>query len=142
MHIVLDVARCERGAAACEERIDHIPCEEGAVVAVAHVVGELRLRKHRGGRGDRPLLRSRNIDVRFRVFEIVDIRCIALRTGVASGDELRKFGREIDVRWRCGVHERQAIDEIGQPLTLCFPGHVQSPNRVVQRFATHDHLRR
>ena len=54
----------------------------------------------------------------------------------------RKFSREIDVRRRRGVHERQAIDEIGQPLTLCLPGHVQPPNRVVQRFAAHGHLRR
>ena len=142
LHIVLDVARCERGAAACEERIDHIPCEERTVVAVAHVVGELRLCKHRGRRGDRPLLWGRNVDVCFRIFEIVDIRCIALCTGVASGDELRKFGREIDVRRRRGVHERQAIDQIGQPLTLCLPGHVQPPNCVVQRFAAHGHLRR
>ena len=88
------------------------------------------------------MLWGRNVDVCFCIFEIVDIRCIALRTGVASGDELRKFSREIDVRRRCGVHERQAIDQIGQPLTLCLPGHVQSPNRVVQWFATHGHLRR
>ena len=87
------------------------------------------------------MLGHRNIDVRFRILKVIEIRRIALRAGVATGDELCKFGGEIDVRRRSGMHKRQAVHEIRQPLALRFPRHVQSPNRVVQRLAAHCHFR-
>ena len=141
MQVVFDVARRERRTAACEERVNHIPSQQRTVVAIAHIVCQLRFGKHRRRGGNRPLLGHRNVDVRFCIFKIVEIRGIALRTGVATGDELCKFSGEIDVRRRGGMHKRQAVHEIRQPLALRFPRHVQSPNGVVQRFAAHRHLR-
>ena len=87
------------------------------------------------------MLRHRNIDVRFRILKVIEIRRIALRAGVAAGDELCKFSREIDVRRRGAMHKGEAVHEIRQPLALRFPRQVQSPNGVVQRFAAHSHLR-
>ena len=101
----------------------------------------MRFGKHRRRGGNRPLLGHRNVDVRFRILKVIEIRRIALRAGITTGDELCKFSGEIDIRWRSGMHKRQAVHEIRQPLALCFPRHVQPPNRVVQRFAAHRHLR-
>ena len=141
MQVIFDIARCERRAAAREERIDHIPSQQRTIVAIAHIVRQLRFGKHRRRGGNRPLLGHRNVDVRFRILKVIEIRGIALCTGVATGDELCKFCREIDVRRRSGMYKREAVHKIRQPLALRFPRHVQSPNRVVQRLAAHCHFR-
>ena len=141
LQVVFDIARRERRTAACEQRIDHIPSQQRTVVAITHIVCQLRFGKHRWRGRNRPLLGHRNVDVRFRILKVIEIRGIALRTGVAAGDELCKFCCEIDVRRRGAMHKREAVHEIGQPLALRFPRHVQSPNGVVQRFAAHGYLR-
>ena len=62
--VVFDVAGGERRTAAREEWVDVVPSKEGAVVAIAHVVAQARLRKESRRGRNAPLLRLRHVDHR------------------------------------------------------------------------------
>ena len=58
VEVALDVAGRQRAAAAREQRVHIVPGQQGAVHAIADVVGQFALREHRGRAGLRPVLRG------------------------------------------------------------------------------------
>ena len=40
------------------------------------------------------------------------------------------------------MQEWYLVEHVGEPLALLLPVHVESPQGIIQRFATHRHLRR
>ena len=88
-----------------------------------------------------PSLRITHVDIVLGVLEVVDIRGIVLHATSRPCDEMGKLTREVDVRGLLHVEEGDLVEHRGEPLTLLFPVHTQSPYRVVQRFLSQRHLR-
>ena len=49
-------------------------------------------------------------------------------------NELRKLTFEIERRWRCGIHRRNLVEQVGEPHEVGLVRHVRTPNGVVHQF--------
>ena len=96
LEVALDVSRCKAAAASCEERVDVVPSKQCTVVTVANIVRELALCKHGWRAADGPFRRSGDVDFGLRVLEVVNVRCVALRSFVGASDEVCELCRKID----------------------------------------------
>ena len=96
--------------------------------------------------------RSRNIDGTLEsthdvgavlgTLEVVNVRRIVLHIAVRAGNEVGKLAGERDLRRSRAVQQRQLVEHAGEPLALGLPVDIDAPQGVVQRFGTHDDLRR
>ena len=140
--VALDVAGGQTGGAVGEQRVDVIPRQQGAVEAAGDGVLVDVLGKHGRHAGDDPRLGFGDIDAVLGILEVVDVGGVVLRAACRTGYELCKLAGEGNLR-RCGtVQQGQLVQHAGEPLALCLPVDVDTPQRVLQRFGTHDYLRR
>ena len=140
VEVALDMSRCQRTAAPCEERVDVVPCQQTAVESA--VEGRLVRMLREVGRyaGDDPRCRLAYVDGRLRPFEVVQIGGVVLCSFALSGQKLCKLGGECDVGRLTDVQQRNLVEHIRQPLAFLLPVDVQSPDGVVERFCPHVHL--
>ena len=142
VEVALDVAGREARRTAREERVDGVPRHLRTIETAREACFVVTFREFRRHARQQPRGRCGNVDGRFRILEIVDIRGIVLRSATLSRDELGKFTRERELRRLRQAQEGDFVEQIRQPLTLFLPIHIHAPNRVVQRFRTHIYLRR
>jgi len=124
-----------------EDGVDGIPCHERALVSarqVGLIVVVIYARRHAR---QRPRFGFEHADAVLGILKVVDIRGVVLRAAGLPCYQLGKLARKRNLRRLLAVQEGQHIEHIGKPLALLFPVHVQSPQRILQRFGTHGHLR-
>ena len=140
--VALDVTGRQTRGAVGEQRVDGVPRQEGTIESTGHgiLVGIFpECVRHTG---DNPRLRFQHRDTIHRTLKIVDIRGIILRTTGRSCYQLRKLTRKGNLRRLCTMQQGQLVQHSCQPLALRLPVDVQSPQRILQGFRTHRHLRR
>ena len=140
--VALDVGGGERAGAVGEQRVDVIPRQEGPVEATGHRVFIDPLAEHRRHAGEHPRRRCRDIDAVLGTLEVVNVRRIVLHIAIRAGNEVGKLAGERDLRRSRAVQQRQLVEHAGEPLALGLPVDIDAPQGVVQRFGTHDDLRR
>ena len=140
IQVALDVGRREARRAAGEDGVDVIPCQQGTSIAGGYRLLVVMSGEHRGHARQHPCLRVADVEQVLRILEVVQIGGIVLRAVALAGDELGKLARERDLRGLRAVQQGQAVEQVGQPLRLLLPVHVESPDGVVQRFLAHGHL--
>ena len=141
VEVALDMAGRERRRATGEERVDVVPCQQGSVVTAGdpRLVGMLG--EHARDAGDDPRRGSRHIERVLCILEVVEIGSVVLRSVGLSGDEVCKLAGEGDLRGSRAMQTGQFVEHVGEPLALLLPVHVDAPERVVERFVAHRHLR-
>ena len=140
--VALDVTGRQTGGAVGEQRVDGVPCQEGTIETTGHgiLVGIFpECVRHTG---DNPRLRLQHRDTIHRTLKVVYIRGIVLRTTGCSSYQLSKLTRKRYLRGLCTMQQGQLVQHSRQPLALRLPVDVQSPQRILQGFRTHRHLRR
>ena len=55
-------------------------------------------------------------------------------------NELRKLTFEIERRWRCGIHRRNLVEQVGEPHEVGLVRHIRTPNGVVHQFIANRHF--
>ena len=140
VEVALDVAGREARRAAGEERVDGVPCQTGTVVAAGHRRLVLVLGEHGRHAGDEPRGGRQHVDGVLGVLEVVQVGGIVLYAMALTGNEVGKLARERDARRLCAMQQRQAVEQVGEPLRLFVPVDVDAPQGVVQGLIAHDHL--
>ena len=140
LKVALDMPRCEAGRTACEYRVDVVPRQQGTLVSAADGLLVVMACKHGGYTAEHPCLGVADIEQVLGILEIVQVRSVVLRAACLARNELCKLAGEGDLRGLGAMQQRQAVEHIREPLRLLLPVHVESPERVVQRFLTHRHL--
>ena len=139
--IAFDMAGRQRRAALGEYRVDVVPREQGTIKAAGHRVLVGIFGKGIRNTGEHPRRRLGHGDGILGILEVVDIRGVILRSAGCSGYELGKLAGKGDLRRLRAMEQRQPVEHLRQPLAFGLPVDVQSPQRVLQGFRAHDHLR-
>ena len=140
LQVTLDMAGRETGRTAREQRVDIIPGQEGTVITITYITGQLGLAEHGGNAGNVPLFWIGNVNFTLRIFKVIDVRGVTLRSLAFSGYELGELGSEIDTRRCCAMQQRKFVEPVSEALALFLPREVQPPECVVQRFGPHGHF--
>ena len=78
-----------------------------------------------------------DIDIDFRRFKVVHIRCSGRAYIVrVTRNQVRKLGVNLEGRRRGGGYPRYLVYRVAEPLHLRLPAGVDTPNGVRQRFLT------
>ncbi len=141
VEVALDVTRGQRGRTVGKQRVDGVPRQQRTVETTGDTVLVGILRKHRRHTGQRPRLRLQHVNTVLRILEVVNVRGIILRTPGRTGDEVCKLARKGNLRRLSAVQQGQLVEHPRQPLALCLPVQVQSPQGILQRFRPHGDLR-
>ena len=131
----------QRGTPAGKDGINVIPGQQGTIHATCHIGLITTLLEGGGHTRYGPLLGVTQIDIRLGILKVVNIRGIVLRTTSRTCYQLGELTRKRDIRGLLHVQEWNLVQHRGEPLTLLFPVHVQSPYGITQGFRSHRHLR-
>ena len=139
--VALDMAGRETAGTVGEQRVNGVPSQQRTVVATGHRLLVSALREHAGYTGDNPHSGFQYANAALGILEVVNVGGIVLCTAGRTCYQVSKLTGKGNLRRLRTMQQRQFVEHIRQPLALCLPIDVQTPQRILQRFRAHGNFR-